>query len=254
MSRSIDARRSSTGFLRALVFSALAIACGAPQLLAQVGKILGRKASDVQVDTGVVTRFTGDSAEYEARHQQRRDAAEARALARGARPLTTPIPASLSDKSSAVDCVREPTPVGSSVRSYSSSSYGGMFGVRILTASSSSGDGYAVFVRGAEGWGKGGGMRGRNSGGPVTQAMDMQIGDVRFASEFHMTSNVLDIHGVRVPLDSGNVVLVDRIDGVGGPPVVRQVGCVSAGGIIPMKWNAILGIPAVFAFVFDLDR
>ena len=237
---------------RALVFGALAIAFGGTELFAQVGRILGRKPPDVQVDTGVITHFTGDSAEYAALQQQRREAAEARALASGARPFTAPIPAIPSEKSTAVDCAREPIQGGS--RYHSSTGFGGLFGARVLTSSSSSGSGYAIFVRRAEGSVKTGGFRARHSGGPVTQTMDMQMGDIRFASEFDRASNVLDIHGVRVPLDSGNVILVDRIDGVGGPPVVRQVGCVRPGGILPMKWNAVLGIPSVFAFVFDLDR
>jgi hypothetical protein len=73
---------------------------------------------------------------------------------------------------------------------------------------------------------------------------------VRFVLTYGSATNVLNINGVDVALDEGNVGLVDRIDGVGGPPIVRRVGCVPFRSAKDTWKRAIDSIPEVKAFVF----
>ena len=113
---------------------------------------------------------------------------------------------------------------------------------------SPSGSGYVVFLRGAEGWRRQGTRIAQGSGGGLWQMADVQVGPVRYTLVYDGATNVLDVNGARVNLNEGNVVLVDRIDGVGGPPIVRRVGCVPLDGRDAAE-RAIETIPEVARFV-----
>jgi hypothetical protein len=50
------------------------------------------------------------------------------------------------------------------------------------------------------------------------------IGDVRFECRYDLERHILTWNGRDYQLDDNNVVLIDRIDGVGGSPeIVRQL-------------------------------
>ena len=53
--------------------------------------------------------------------------------------------------------------------------------------------------------------------------------------QFDTKARVAWVHTVKVPLDSNNVVLVDRLDTQGGPPVV--VGLARIPSVVAFKWS-----------------
>ena len=134
---------------------------------------------------------------------------------------------------------------GAPIAGTTSGAFGITRGVRAQTYADSAGRGYLLIVRGAENW------RGpdvERAGGQMRDGVlvfEPRPGDWRNTLTYEPGANVLGILGVRVPLDSGNVVLVDRIDGVGGHAVVEIGGCIALGS----GWEAInraLGsLPAV---------
>jgi hypothetical protein len=184
---------------------------------------------------------------------------DARGLARGAITgvVFPPIPAMLSNVARGTPCARTPVSPESGSSAWSSSSPGKNVspGVYASSEASSAGMGYVIMVRGAPTWGASTGDAARRSnraraGGSGLQprVLDVQQGGVGYTASYRPDSNTLTFNGVTVSLDSGNVILVDRIDGSGGVPVVATGGCVSAAQPNEMI-DVALRIPAVRAFV-----
>ncbi|HEY7567342.1 MAG TPA: hypothetical protein VH762_07205 [Gemmatimonadaceae bacterium] len=87
-----------------------------------------------------------------------------------------------------------------------------------------------VILRGQPRWMRPGSGTVRESVGPVfiDERVPLQhsltIGSKEFEYTYHPGNRTLAIGESRYPLDSANVVVIDRVDGVGGPPtVVRQL-------------------------------
>ena len=95
-------------------------------------------------------------------------------------------------------------------------------------------------VRGRAGWNRRGFAEESGSASePVGVAgswhshSERRVAGVRYATDFDERSDSVlvsvagrSVGGVR--LAAGNVVLLDRVDGQGGPPLLRQAGCVPA--------------------------
>lgn len=120
--------------------------------------------------------------------------------------------------------------------------------VRVSTQAFRSG-GCMVFLRGASGWAPEPENRSAHGWKHSRGHTDVQRANVRYVLNYDPATNVLNVNGADVALDEGNVVLVDRIDGVGGPPVVRRVGCVALSPADSSWRHAIESIPEVKAFV-----
>ena len=121
--------------------------------------------------------------------------------------------------------------------------------IRAVKVSDDGGGGYLVFIKGSPGWDS------REPGVPAGRSRlsmnraDIELGRARFTLNYDRVAHIAEIHGVTIPLDSGNVLLVDRVDGVGGPPVVSIGGCVSLGDGRPTLWRAVATLPEVRAFL-----
>jgi hypothetical protein len=50
----------------------------------------------------------------------------------------------------------------------------------------------------------------------------LALGAVQFACVYDAARGILTFNGTDHHLDSNNVVVIDRIDGAGGPPQIRQ--------------------------------
>ena len=86
--------------------------------------------------------------------------------------------------------------------------------------------------------------------------------------QFDTKARVAWVHTTRVPLDTNNVVLVDRADTRGGPPAV--VGTTKVSSPVPFKWNCrdknfpdqlketltktVLISPIILEFIGPVDR
>jgi hypothetical protein len=162
---------------------------------------------------------------------------------RRTRFTVAPIPAIRAAGDSAVTCAQAASPAR--VRHGSVLPVAWIVpGVRAARIWNDRPSGVLVFVRGAPGWDSqpGGGIRGGGNG------IDWQLGGSRFSLRYD-GSHAVDIHGVWIPLDSGNVFLVDRIDGVGGPPIVSIAGCISMRSGRGSVWRAIATLPEVRKFM-----
>ena len=87
--------------------------------------------------------------------------------------------------------------------------------------------GYVIAVRGQPSWYRVEGVT--RSGGPA-HGSERRVHVWEFAGRqittvFDPTERVVELLGTRVGLDTANVILLDRIDGVGGPAVVRGTAC-----------------------------
>jgi len=74
------------------------------------------------------------------------------------------------------------------------------------------------------------------------------VGDVHYGAEYDAQTDSLRIAGSTLFLGDGNVVLLDRVDGVGGPPGVRLAGCVALDPSRSVADRA-LALPAAREFV-----
>jgi hypothetical protein len=118
-----------------------------------------------------------------------------------------------------------------------------------------------LIIRGQPGW-----MNrndGRNSGMTSTAAAALgsmnsrapihytfNIGGVKFECSYQAEGRVLRMWGEEHRLDSTNVLLIDRIDSVGGPPIIATKLTL----ILPAVEHdrlagALLGVPALQEFV-----
>ncbi len=83
-----------------------------------------------------------------------------------------------------------------------------------------------VVLRGQPGWARPGSGTVRESAGPifiderVPVQHSLTIGSKHFEYTYQPSDRTLQIGETRYPLDGANVVVIDRVDGVGGPPTV----------------------------------
>ncbi len=87
-----------------------------------------------------------------------------------------------------------------------------------------------VILRGQPGWARPGSGTVRESAGPifiderVPVQHSLTIGSKHFAYTYQPSDRALQVGETRYPLEGANVVVIDRVDGVGGPPtVVRRL-------------------------------
>ncbi len=82
-----------------------------------------------------------------------------------------------------------------------------------------------VILRGAPGWNRAG-SHARESMGPVSPSSrfpvrhSLTIGSTTFEYSYQPRERILRLGDTWLSLDSSNVVIIDRVDGVGGPPTV----------------------------------
>lgn len=118
-----------------------------------------------------------------------------------------------------------------------------------------------LILRGQPGW-----MNrdaGRNSASRTTSAIaagdvsgrapiryGFDIGGVKFECSYQAYGRVLRMWGEEHRLDSTNVLLIDRIDSVGGPPIiVRKLTLTLPAAHNDRLAGALLGVPALQEFV-----
>ena len=74
-------------------------------------------------------------------------------------------------------------------------------------------------------------------------------GNVRLRGVFNFSLRQVRTAGVVVSLDSGNVLLLDRVDSVGGLPTLTVAGCVAVEPSAGIVDRMLATIPAAQAFV-----
>ena len=103
--------------------------------------------------------------------------------------------------------------------------------------------GFVLLARGAPGWlmarrtsssgSVGFGVRPDVRGVPTGERdagyrmrSDWSVGGVHYGADYDLRTDSLHVADRTLYLGAGNVVLLDRADGVGGPPSVRAAGCI----------------------------
>jgi len=140
----------------------------------------------------------------------------------------TPVQGALARCSAVVDYPREDIFTSSGIVQLSSRALAYFaFGYDSADSRHRRSHGYAIVVRGQPGWYEIGGPT--RAGGPahgferrvhVWEAAGRQLTVL-----FDPTARVVELLGTRVALDTANVILLDRVDSVGGPIVVRGTAC-----------------------------
>lgn len=108
--------------------------------------------------------------------------------------------------------------------------------------------GFVAFLRGQSDWDAGpfaGSDRRDENGRRVIQA---SYGSGRIVMTFEPSRNALRFGTTEVALDSADVVLLDRVDSIGGPPVIRSVGCISLVPTSSVIGRALTAFPEARGF------
>jgi len=84
---------------------------------------------------------------------------------------------------------------------------------------------------------------------PGSGAFELIRGDVHLRGVFNFSLRQVRTAGVVVSLDSGNVLLLDRVDSVGGLPTLTVAGCVAVEPSAGIVDRMLATIPAAQALV-----
>jgi len=117
----------------------------------------------------------------------------------------------------------------------------------------------AVFWRGTPGWftagdpgsqSAGGTSTGLPDGRPGSQTLFIGVGDRRLEVQFDPETGRVRIQGQIIPLQGGNVILVDEVDGAAGPRIIGtlRVEPRFPGGMVDID-TVVRRHPALFPFL-----
>jgi hypothetical protein len=110
--------------------------------------------------------------------------------------------------------------------------------------------GYVIVVRGQPGWYRVGGPT--QAGGPAhgseRRVHVWEAGGRKLTTLFEPTARVVELLSARVALDTANVIFVDRIDGVGGPAVVRGTACAARLRVNDSARDLLDSVPGLRAY------
>jgi hypothetical protein len=140
----------------------------------------------------------------------------------------TPVQGALARCSVVVDYPREDIFTSSGIAQLSSRALAYFaFGYDSADSRHRRSHGYAIVVRGQPGWYE---VRGPTRAGGPAQGFERRVHVWEAAGRqltvlFDPTARVVELLGTRVALDTANVILLDRVDSVGGPTVVRGTAC-----------------------------
>jgi hypothetical protein len=110
--------------------------------------------------------------------------------------------------------------------------------------------GYVIAVRGQPGWYEV--ARPMRSGGPAHGSeRRVHVWDVagrQLTTVFDPNARVVELLGTRVGLDTANVILLDRVDGIGGASVVRGAACARRIRVNDIAKDLLDGVPGLRAY------
>jgi hypothetical protein len=105
--------------------------------------------------------------------------------------------------------------------------------------------GYVIVVRGQPGWYEVAGptRAGGPAHGPERRVHLWEVAGRQLTTRFDPMARVVELLGMRVGLDTANVILLDRVDGVGGPSVVRGTACARRIRVNDIAKDLLDGVP-----------
>jgi len=110
--------------------------------------------------------------------------------------------------------------------------------------------GYIIVVRGQPDWYKVAGPT--RAGGPTygsKRRVDVwEVAGRQLTTVFDPMARVVELLGTRVGLDTANVILLDRIDGIGGPAVVRGTACARQIRVDDIAKDLLGSVPGIQAY------
>jgi hypothetical protein len=115
--------------------------------------------------------------------------------------------------------------------------------------------GYVLVVRGQPHWYEPSGViqSGGQAQGSQRRVHVWETAKRQLTVVFDATAGTVELLGERVALDTANVIFVDRVDGVGGPSIVRGSACVRRLRVNTIAKDLMDGVPAVARYVSDSD-
>jgi hypothetical protein len=113
--------------------------------------------------------------------------------------------------------------------------------------------GYVLIVRGQPHWYEPSGVirSGGQAQGSQRRVHVWETAKRQLTIVFDPTAGTVELLGERVALDTANVIFVDRVDGVGGPIIVRGSACVKRLHVNTIAKDLMDGLPAVARYVSD---
>ena len=105
--------------------------------------------------------------------------------------------------------------------------------------------GYVIVVRGQPRWYEVAGPT--RGGGPAhgsERRVDVwEVAGRQLTTLFDPRARVVELLGTRIGLDTANVILLDRVDGIGGPSVVRGTACARRISVNDIAKDLLDGVP-----------
>jgi hypothetical protein len=107
--------------------------------------------------------------------------------------------------------------------------------------------GYIIIVRGQPRWYEVGGLT-RSGGTAHSSERRVHVWEVagrQLTTVFDPMARVVELLGTRVGLDTANVIRLDRVDGIGGPPVIRGAACARRIHVNDIAKDLLDGVPGL---------
>jgi len=107
--------------------------------------------------------------------------------------------------------------------------------------------GYVIIVRGQPRWYEVAGPT-RAGGAAHSSERRVHVWEVagrQLTTVFDPMARVVELLGTRVGLDTANIILLDRVDGIGGPSVIRGTACARRIRVNDIAKDLLDGVPGL---------